>query len=230
MTADDLLAMMRCRRLSLAVIMLTSGCAPKPDASHGPGPIVTPEAPRARVDELTCTSDHPTWWEYEGVMMGTYPSVSPWDLRPGTWVCVDETGRTEVEATAVRHNLIVVLVDDLGIDRVASYGVHPSPTPTPALDALAERSLQFEVAYASPLCSPSRAAMLTGKLPRRTGLGALVDQNDDTVDWLAGHATFAEVLQGQGYATALTGKWHLARAQPPTGPTLRRAPVPRPLR
>ncbi|MEM8983427.1 MAG: sulfatase-like hydrolase/transferase [Pseudomonadota bacterium] len=105
------------------------------------------------------------------------------------------------------RNILIIYVDDLGYGDLASYG-HPI-IETPALDALAADGLRLTNYYApSPLCSPSRAALLTGRHPYRTGIrswipgGSGIYLQDEEV-------TLAEVLGSAGYATALIGKWHL---------------------
>jgi arylsulfatase B len=73
-------------------------------------------------------------------------------------------------AAQVRH-VVVVVLDDVGVDKVGCYGPHPSAGFTPAIDALAASGLRFTQAYANPRCSPSRAAMLTGRYGSHTGIG-----------------------------------------------------------
>jgi len=195
---------------------------PTPTGSTGEGtvasPAITPAAPVSGVDALSCTAEgidpSDLSWEHEGTAAGAGSQIDPWSVRPGTWACLTpEGGRTEVEAHAAGHNLILVLIDDLGVDRLASYGLHPEPTPTPTLDELANAAVQFDVAYAAAQCSPARTAMLTGKLMRRTGVGTLISPDEDH-DWLADHPTFPTLLQQQGYATSLVGKWHQSSKLP----------------
>jgi len=180
----------------------TSDTAPPP-------PVITPTAPRAGVDPLACTASGPVSWEHDGIVVSKEPEVSPWDVLPGTWTCTSGTQAASVVAEAESHNLLVVFIDDVGIDRLGSYGLASPVPPTPTLDRLADEGVRFTNVYATPLCSPSRAALLTGKLPSRTGFGGLVGVND-TEDRLAGHRTVAEVVADQGYDTSVTGKWHLA--------------------
>lgn len=97
-------------------------------------------------------------------------------------------------------NIIVVLADDVGLSRVGCYGA--APFQTPHLDALAATGLRFERCYSMPLCGPSRAALLTGKYPFRTGY---LGNNSSIVDPQR-HPTVANVLQQAGYATCAIGK------------------------
>jgi arylsulfatase A len=101
---------------------------------------------------------------------------------------------------ATQPNIIVVLSDDVGLSRVSCYGAAPFKTPN--LDRLAATGLRFERCYSMPLCGPSRAALLTGKYPFRTGY---LGNNSSTIDpqW---HPTLANVLQQAGYATCAIGK------------------------
>lgn len=97
-------------------------------------------------------------------------------------------------------NIILVLADDLGLSRISCYD--GAPYKTPNLDNLAARGLRFERAYSMPICGPSRAALLTGKYPFRTGA---IDNNTSVIDTQK-HATMAMLLQQAGYATCAIGK------------------------
>ena len=111
-------------------------------------------------------------------------------------------------------NIVILFADDLGYGDVQSYG-HPYNR-TPHIDALAQSGQRWTDFYvAAPVCSPSRGALLTGRLPLRTGLygrnirvyfpnepGGLPDSE----------VTLAEALQQRGYRTGIFGKWHLGDA------------------
>lgn len=114
-------------------------------------------------------------------------------------------------------NVLVILMDDVGRDKVAAYGDHPRPPVTPRLDALAAEGMVFRTAYATPLCSPTRAALLTGRYPSRTGIGHLVEV-DDPVDHLANEDGLPAMLHRSPtstWTTALVGKWHLGATKTP---------------
>jgi arylsulfatase A-like enzyme len=111
-----------------------------------------------------------------------------------------------------RPNLILINCDDLGYGDLGCYGSAANDTPT--LDRLAAEGMRFTDFYmASPVCSPSRGAMLTGCYPRRIGFGSF-----DNGHWVLfpGHAsglnpaeiTIARLLKSRGYATQMVGKWH----------------------
>lgn len=101
---------------------------------------------------------------------------------------------------AGKPNIIVVLSDDVGLSRVSCYGA--APFQTPHLDKLAAAGLRFDRCYSMPLCGPSRAALLTGKYPFRTGY---LGNSSSTIDPNR-HPTIANVLQQAGYATCAIGK------------------------
>lgn len=104
-------------------------------------------------------------------------------------------------------NVLLIYTDDLGYGDLGCYG-HPV-IETPNIDQLAQDGLRFTQHYApSALCSPSRAALLTGRTPYRTGVQSWIPE--DTGIYLhKQETTIAELLKENGYATALIGKWHL---------------------
>lgn len=100
-----------------------------------------------------------------------------------------------------RPNVLVIMADQLAADALPAYG-HPV-TRAPNLTALAERGTVFESAYcASPLCAPSRSAMLAGRRPSAIGV------HDNAAELPASVPTLAHLLRSAGYATALSGKMH----------------------
>lgn len=104
-------------------------------------------------------------------------------------------------------NLLLILIDDLGYGDLASYG-HPI-VQTPNVDRLAAEGIKFTQYYApAPLCSPSRAGLLTGRTPYRTGVRSWIPDGQD-VHIGANEITIAHLLRQQGYATAVMGKLHL---------------------
>lgn len=109
-----------------------------------------------------------------------------------------------------RPNILVILADDMGYSDLGCFG---GEIRTPRIDALAERGVRMSDFYVTPRCSPSRASLLTGRHPHGVGIGILTSDDrprgypgslDPTVPTLGG------VLGEAGYATCVTGKWHLA--------------------
>ena len=111
-------------------------------------------------------------------------------------------------------NVVIVLMDDTGF---AQFGCYGSDIDTPNVDALASNGLQFTNFHVTPLCSPTRAALLTGRSQHAVGMRGVSNWRTGFPHQL-GHisnsaATIAEVLHSEGYATFCTGKWHLAPTQ-----------------
>ncbi|MCR9245873.1 MAG: sulfatase-like hydrolase/transferase [bacterium] len=102
-------------------------------------------------------------------------------------------------------NVLFVIGDDIGVDSVGSYG-HPNAAPTPNLDALAAQGVRFTNAHVCPACSPTRAALLTGRHGFRTGIGAPVAGQADGL--AASEVVLPEILPAN-VTSALIGKWHL---------------------
>lgn len=107
-------------------------------------------------------------------------------------------------------NVVVILADDLGFSDLGCFG---GEIETPHLDALAAEGVRMSAFYTTPRCSPSRAALLTGRHPHSVGVGILT--TDDRPFGYPGSLTtevptVAERLRRLGYATALVGKWHLS--------------------
>ena len=112
---------------------------------------------------------------------------------------------------AAPPNVVVIFADDLGYGDLGAYG-HPTIS-TPNLDRMAREGQKWTSFYvAASVCTPSRAALLTGRLPVRSGMAhdrSRVLFPDSYGGLPPGEITIAEILKVRGYATAAVGKWHL---------------------
>jgi arylsulfatase A len=123
-------------------------------------------------------------------------------------------------------NFVFVLADDLGYSQIGCNGSNYYQTPN--IDKLAQEGMRFTNAYAAcPVCSPTRASIMTGKYPARLHLTDFIAGNNkdnyplSQPEWQKflplKEITFAEILKASGYQTALFGKWHLSKEKTPPG-------------
>lgn len=105
-------------------------------------------------------------------------------------------------AAPPKPNLLIVVADDLGW---ADVGYHGSPIPTPNLDKLCRAGVELDAHYVAPMCTPTRAALLTGRYWSRFGCTSA--QNELVLPF--GTVTLASTLKANGYDTFISGKWHL---------------------
>ena len=113
----------------------------------------------------------------------------------------------EESPTARPPNIVLILADDLGASCLSAYG--GTSASTPRIDALARSGIRFESACATPLCSPSRVQLLTGRYGFRTGWTDLIGRGTPRF-FEPRERTFGHLLDAAGYATAAAGKWQLA--------------------
>lgn len=121
-------------------------------------------------------------------------------------------------AAAPRPNIIIFLADDLGWSDV---GWHGGDIATPHLDRLAAAGAKLEQFYVLPVCSPTRAALLTGRYPIRHGLQLSVVRPWAQYGLPLEERTLPQALREAGYTTAISGKWHLGHFRPEYQPTRR---------
>ena len=114
-------------------------------------------------------------------------------------------------------NVLVVVLDDIGIDQLSAWEVGSEVAQTPTIDCLCERGVRFTDAWASPLCSPARAAMLSGQYPHRYGINRFLHAQNSPLELPLEVETFGEVAQSAGYATGFAGKWHVSTYVSPSG-------------
>jgi arylsulfatase A-like enzyme len=124
-----------------------------------------------------------------------------------------KSATTAEPAAGVRKpNIVMIISDDTGYGDLGPYGGGVGRgMPTPNIDRLAAEGMTFYSFYAQPSCTPGRAAMITGRIPNRSGMTTVAFQGQGgglpAAEW-----TLASVLKTAGYKTFFTGKWHLGEA------------------
>lgn len=116
---------------------------------------------------------------------------------------------TTEETVDQRPNIILIMGDDMGFSDLGCFG---GEIDTPHLDWLAEHGLRYTQFYNSARCCPTRASLLTGLYPQQAGVGHMMGDRGTPAfrgDLSANAMTIAEVLKGAGYATYMSGKWHV---------------------
>jgi arylsulfatase A-like enzyme len=193
--------------------------APAATIEHGRGLWVDAPTSLRDLHARVSPARTPVRWEVDGVDAGIAGLTVPARvLVPRQrWEAVATIDGAEVRASVVvpdppGGNVLVLVLDDVGVDKVRAYG-HPTAPPTPTLDALAAEGVRFDRAYASPVCSPTRGVLLTGRHARRSGLGWIVDTGDADYGLPLAALTIPEALDDARtgpWATSAVGKWHLA--------------------
>lgn len=110
-----------------------------------------------------------------------------------------------------QQNVLLIIADDMGLDASACYEVGNQQAPMPFLEAMCADGLVFDNAYSAPVCSPTRATIMTGQYGFRTGVGAPISP-DGTNGLDADTLSLFDVLADTDYSANLIGKWHLAGA------------------
>ena len=125
---------------------------------------------------------------------------------------------SSASSAAPRPNIVFFLIDDLGFTDVSYHG---GQIKTPNIDRLAAAGAKLEAFYVQPVCSPTRAALMTGRYPMRHGLQVGVVRPWAQYGLPLDERTMAQALQSVGYTTAIIGKWHLGHFAPEYLPTRR---------
>ncbi len=111
-------------------------------------------------------------------------------------------------------NIVVIMADDMGYSDLGCYG---SEIPTPHIDKLADEGVRYTHFHVNPMCSPTRASLLTGLNAHDAGMGFVAEADPGfpgyAMELTRNCATMAEVLRDNGYSTFMSGKWHLCRVQ-----------------
>ncbi len=135
--------------------------------------------------------------EFQGHIGRTYQESTPWYPEPRY-------------PSKDAPNVVLILIDDMGFAQLGCYG---SSIETPHIDALAANGLRYTNFHVTPVCSPTRAALLTGRNPHTVGMRQVANFNTgfpNMTGRITRHAsTLGEVLGSAGYATFAVGKWHL---------------------
>ena len=124
-------------------------------------------------------------------------------------------------AISSQPNIVLIMADDVSPDMFGCYGCADAKTPN--LDRMAREGVVFETAWASALCCPARAQIMTGRYASRTGFwsnGFAIPQADGSNDLFRHHHSFGKLMQQAGYATAVAGKWHIGGAEQPSEPVV----------
>lgn len=119
------------------------------------------------------------------------------------------TGFCSAANASKQPNIVIFVADDLGW---ADVGFRGSKIDTPSLDKLAAEGMELKRFYATPICSPTRAALMTGRDPIRLGVAYSVILPWDSGGVHTSEHFMPQSFQAAGYQTAMTGKWHLGHS------------------
>jgi len=127
----------------------------------------------------------------------------------------DAEVKAKLSRLSKKPNILILLIDDMGYGDIGAFGGgYAIGAPTPYMDKLAHEGLQLTSTYSQPTCTPTRAALMTGRIPARSGLTrpTLTGEHPKVNPW-ASENTAAKILSQSGYITAISGKWHLGETE-----------------
>jgi arylsulfatase A-like enzyme len=146
-------------------------------------------------------------WSCGSDSSGTDIDASSVDARPVDAAVVDAPVDANVEPPP--HNVLIIIADDVGVEKIGVYEEHVNAGPTPNIDALAAEGVLFRNAWSSPTCSPTRATILSGRYGFETLIGRWIPQAQVSQWGLQRTETLLPELL-DNYDNAAVGKWHLA--------------------
>ena len=141
-----------------------------------------------------------------------------WQLAAGLALWLTTIPQVVYAAETNKPNILYIVADDLGWKDV---GFHGSDIKTPNIDKLAETGVRLEQFYVQPMCTPTRACLMTGRYPFRYGLQTAVIPSSHTYGLPTDEWLLPQALKEAGYKTAIIGKWHLGHADPKYWPRQR---------
>lgn len=143
-------------------------------------------------------------------------SEAPVEVEPGPITAADAPfSEPSPPVSPRRPNVLVIIADDVGTDKIGSYATDPRAPRTPNIDALAARGVTYDRAWAMSVCSPTRATLLTGRYPLRYGIGQALDVMWGRWALPVDEPSIPKMLDAatdDAYAAIALGKWHLASA------------------
>ncbi len=113
-------------------------------------------------------------------------------------------GSAAIAVAQETPNIVLVIADDMGLDASACYDVGDQQAPMPVLESLCANGMVFENAYAAPVCTPTRATIMSGKYGFRTGVGTVGDGLSEE------ETSLFDILDTEAYQSTVIGKWHIA--------------------
>ena len=135
--------------------------------------------------------------------------MKPRSLTIVALACLLSTLLTAPVSAADQPNVVLMLADNVGWGDIGAFGGGEiRGMPTPRIDSIADEGLQLNQFLVEPGCTPSRAGLLLGRYAARAGLGTIIIGGTPNT-LLAEEFTMAEMFKSKGYATGMTGKWHL---------------------